>query len=101
MRLAAPIDATTAGALARAVRLATGAAAPGIRHLVIDGEAITGIDATGAAVLRRALADVAERGITVDYCRARAVLRVELEHHGLLGGSRVFRTCREALDELG
>jgi MFS superfamily sulfate permease-like transporter len=101
VRLAAPIDATTAGALARAVRLATGAAAGGIRHLVIDGEAITGIDATGAAVLRRALADVAERGISVDYCRARAVLRVELEHHGLLGGSRVFRTCREALDELG
>jgi sulfate permease, SulP family len=101
VRLAAPVDATTAGALARGIRLATGAADGGIRHLVLDGEAITAIDATGATVLRRVLDELAERGITVDYCRARAVLRVELERHGLLGGSRVFRTCRDALDELG
>jgi len=100
VRLAAPVDATTAGALARGIRLATGDVGAGIRHLVLDGEAITAIDATGAAVLRRTLADVAAAGITVDYCRARAVLRVELERHGLLGGSRVFRTCREAVDGL-
>ncbi|GAA4172987.1 SulP family inorganic anion transporter [Gryllotalpicola koreensis] len=101
VRLAAPMNATTAGALARGIRFVSDDAGPGIRHLVLDGEAITGIDATGAAVLRRALAELADRGISVDYCRARAVLRVDLEHHGLLGGSRVFRTCREALDELG
>ncbi|GAA4193945.1 SulP family inorganic anion transporter [Gryllotalpicola kribbensis] len=100
VRLAAPVDAASAGALARGIRLAASGADAGIRHLVLDGEAITGIDATGAAVLRTALAELAERGISVDYCRARAVLRVELEHHGLLAGSRVFRTCREALDEL-
>jgi MFS superfamily sulfate permease-like transporter len=99
VRLAAPLNAVSAGALARGIRLAVGAS-DGIRHLVLDGEAITGIDATGAAVLRRLRAELAEQGVTVDYCRARAVLRVELEHHGLLGGSRVFRTCREALDEL-
>jgi MFS superfamily sulfate permease-like transporter len=101
VRLAAPVNATTAGALARGIRVVTGDADPGIRNLVLDGEAITGIDTTGAAVLRRTLAELAERGVSVDYCRARAVLRVELEHHGLLGGSRIFHTCREALDELG
>ncbi|AYG04835.1 SulP family inorganic anion transporter [Gryllotalpicola protaetiae] len=101
VRLAAPVNATTAGALARGIDLATRGADPSIRHLVVDGEAITAIDATGAAVLRRAFANLAERGVSVDYCRARAVLRVDLEHHGLLGGSHVFRTCREALDELG
>ncbi|GAA4154770.1 SulP family inorganic anion transporter [Gryllotalpicola daejeonensis] len=100
VRLAAPVDAASAATLARGIRLATAGDSPSIRHLVLDGEAISGIDATGADVLRRVLADVAARGITIDYCRARAVLRVDLEHHGLLGGSRIFRTCREALDEL-
>lgn len=101
VRLAAPVNAATAGALARGIDLATRRAEPAVHHLVIDGEAITGIDTTGAAVLHRTFAELAQRGVSVDYCRARAVLRVDLEHHGLLGGSRVFRTCREAVDELG
>jgi MFS superfamily sulfate permease-like transporter len=100
VRLAARLDAASAGTLARGIRTLWGASGDGIRHLVIDGEAIAGIDATGALVLGRILDDATARGVTVDYCRARAVLRVELEHHGLLRGSRVYRSCGEAIADL-
>ncbi|MFC4244708.1 SulP family inorganic anion transporter [Gryllotalpicola reticulitermitis] len=104
VRFAAPIQAAAAGSLVRGVRSALntpdGRDGSGIRHLVLDCEAIGSIDTTGAQVLRHLLAEAAQRGISVDYCRTRAVLRVELERHGLLGGSHVFRTVREALDAL-
>ena len=103
VRFAAPIEASSSGALARGIRAVLNDAAAsgdgrGIRHLVLDCEAIGAIDATGAQVLRQLLAEAAQRAVTVDYCRASAVLRVELERHGLLGGSRIFRTVREAVD---
>lgn len=114
VRFAGPIEAASAGALARGIRLALdtaasdrpatpggdrapGTAGGGIRRLVLDCEAIGAIDATGAQVLRRLLAEASFRAIDVDYCRASAVLRVELERHGLLGGRHIFRTVREAL----
>ncbi|WP_022880708.1 SulP family inorganic anion transporter [Gryllotalpicola ginsengisoli] len=100
VRYAARIDSAGAGALARGIRAAVAAEGQGVTRLVLDCEAVTGIDATGAAVLRDARAWAAERGVAVDYSRARAVLRVELERHGLLGTSRVFRTNRDALGEV-
>lgn len=103
VRFAAPVTAASAGALAAGLSTALrpGADGAGIRHLVLDCEAMAAIDATGARVLHRLLGEAAQSGITVDYCRARAVLLIELERHGLLAGSRVFRTVRDALDALG
>ncbi len=101
VRFAGPVTSATGDAFERGIHRAVTAARPaGLGHLVIDCEAITGFDATGALVAREAISWARSLGVATDYSRARAALRIELEHYGLLGSAKVFESNARAIAEL-
>ncbi|UBU18270.1 SulP family inorganic anion transporter [Nonomuraea gerenzanensis] len=57
----------------------------GARWIVLDAEAITDVDTTGAAALRETIAALRERGVTLVVARATSGLRRLLDHYGLTG----------------
>ncbi len=101
VRFAAPLffgnGATLAGYLDDATRDSDGR----IRTVVLDAEAITDVDVTGAAALRRAMDALAARGIGFSLSRLRPELRARLARFGLLDeGVGEFATTREAVQVL-
>ncbi|WP_344476048.1 SulP family inorganic anion transporter [Nonomuraea monospora] len=57
----------------------------GAEWIVLDAEAITDVDVTGAEALRETAAALRERGVTFAVARATAGLRRLLAHYGLTG----------------
>ncbi|MEV0826370.1 SulP family inorganic anion transporter [Nonomuraea rubra] len=57
----------------------------GARWIVLDAEAITDVDTTGAAALRETIDALRERGVTFAVSRATTPLRHLLGHYGLTG----------------
>lgn len=98
IRLAAPLFFANSGTFGTAVRREVEAAGP--EHLVLDLEAVTDIDVTGADAWRGLQSFLASRGTDLSLSRVRPELRARLEHLGLLDGVRFFDTNRAAIAAL-
>ncbi len=73
----------------------------GLKHLVLDCEAISDIDVTAAKAIAEAAGSVRARGVTFDYSRVRGELKTVLDHFDLIGDARIFETNRAAEVVLG
>ena len=101
VRLAAPLFFANGSVFTDAVKRAVSAAPEAsVRHLVIDMEAVTDVDVTGAEsfeVLERWLES---RGIALAFSRVRPDARARLVELGLLGDHPVYDTNRSAIGAL-
>jgi SulP family sulfate permease len=101
VRLAAPLFFANGSvfddAVKRAVRAAPEAS---VRHVVIDMEAVTDVDVTGAESFEALERWLAQHDIALSFSRVREDARARLEHLGLLGDHRVFETNRAAIAAL-
>jgi high affinity sulfate transporter 1 len=79
--------------------LARGAAEP-VRALVVEAEAITGLDYSAARTLQALLEDFHQQGINVVFARVSPSLRADMDRHGvtaMLGDERIFSRRHTAL----
>ena len=101
IRLAAPLFFANGAVFSTAVKDAIRSTKPGeVRHLVVDMEAVTDVDVTGAesfAALQRWLAD---QSITLSFSRVRPNTLHRLTGLGLLGSEQIYATNRAALADL-
>ncbi|UCR88625.1 SulP family inorganic anion transporter [Mycetocola spongiae] len=97
LRFAAPIFFANGGLLASRLTEGLDGAVPPIHAVILDLEAVTDIDITGADALRGARDRLTRRGISFAYSRMRPGLRARLDELDLLAGTREFPTNREAL----
>jgi SulP family sulfate permease len=101
VRLAAPLffanGTVFADAVKRAVRAAPGGS---VQHVVIDMEAVTDIDVTGAESFEALLAWLASERVDLAFSRMRPEARARLTELGLLGARRVYDTNRSAIAAL-
>ena len=101
IRLAAPLFFANASVFTAAVKRAvTSADGPPVRHLVLDMEAVTDVDVTGAEAFEAREQWLADKDVALAFSRVRPVVRARLEHLDLLAGQRVFDTNRSALTTL-
>lgn len=100
MRFSAPIFFANSGALGDHIRRLVAEAPNPVKALVIDLEAATDIDVTGAESLERSLEWLHQQGIATAYTRLRPELRQLLEHFGLTAHTSEFATNREAVAAL-
>lgn len=98
VRLAAPLFFANSTVFEQAVARAV--AATDARHLVLDMEAVTDIDVTGAEAWETMRRSLAAHGADLALTRVRPGIRERLEHLGLADGVRHFATNREALAAL-
>jgi len=99
LRFAAPLFFANAQVFEESARKA--ARAPSsipVRIIVLDLEAITDIDVTGAESFASTLAWLRAHAIEVQFSRLRPDLDLKLRHYGLLDGHTVFGTNRAAID---
>ncbi|WP_231556242.1 SulP family inorganic anion transporter [Cryobacterium sp. MLB-32] len=101
-RFAAPLFFANVQVFDETIRKAITAVSPAATriNLVIDLEAVTDIDVTGAEGFGAVLAWLAQHDITVHFSRLRPDLRRVIEHYGLLADVRVFASNREAVAAL-
>lgn len=104
VRLAAPLffanGSVFSDAVKKAVRRATAAGNGPVRHVVIDMEAVTDIDVTGAESFEALLAWLDENHVDLTFSRMRPGTRVRLADFGLLGDHAVYPTNRDAIAAL-
>jgi sulfate permease, SulP family len=103
LRFAAPIffaNSTELGDRARQAVRAGGTGDDAVQHLVLDLEAVTDVDVTGAENLESLIGWLHDRGVSIGYSRARPETLQRLEHLGLLEGATVHRTNRAAIEAL-
>lgn len=98
VRLAAPLFFANAtvfeSAITRAVR------DTGAKHVVLDMEAVTDVDVTGAESWEATQTALAALGADLALSRVRPGIRARLHHLGLLDGVRFFDTNRQAITAL-
>jgi MFS superfamily sulfate permease-like transporter len=99
IRLAAPLFFANGVVYGDAVRKAVDAA-DGITHVVIDMEAVTDVDVTGAEAFEALRTWLDGRSVELAFSRVRDDARVRLEQLGMLADERVFDTNREAVAAL-
>ncbi|WP_350348489.1 SulP family inorganic anion transporter [Agromyces sp. G08B096] len=101
VRLAAPLFFANGSVFDDAVKRAVRSAGErAVRHVVIDMEAVTDVDVTGAESFEALLAWLDGEGIELSFSRVRPDARARLTELGLLGDRRVFDTNRAALAAL-
>jgi len=100
MRFAAPIFFGNAQTLSAAIRSAVGRAPHPVSTFILDMEAVTDVDITGAETLAKDLQWLQAKGITFAYSRVRPKLLANLERMHLLQGHNVFDTNRAAVAAL-
>ena len=100
MRFAAPIFFGNAQTLSAAIRSAVGRAPNPVSTFILDMEAVTDVDITGAETLARDLQWLQGKGITFAYSRVRPKLLANLERMHLLQAHHVFDTTRAAVAAL-
>ncbi|GAB2448504.1 high affinity sulfate transporter 1 [Conyzicola lurida] len=101
VRFAAPLFFANASVFDDAIRKAVAGGQPlGLRHLVLDCEAMTDIDVTGAAAFRETAAWLREQRVTLHFSRVRPDFAAVLHDFGLGAGVEVFGTNRQALEAL-
>ena len=101
VRFAAPLFFANASVFDGAVRKAVDGGKPlGLRHLVLDCEAITDVDVTGAKSFREIADWLESEGVELHLSRVRPDLFVVLKRFDLLGELRVHGTNRQAIADL-
>ncbi|TPW96075.1 STAS domain-containing protein, partial [Schumannella luteola] len=102
VRMAAPLFFANGGTFADAVKEAIGAAGgpDAVQHLVIDMEAVTDVDVTGAESFEGLRDWLDDAGVGLAFSRLRARARPRLERFGILGDETVFPTNRAAVTAL-
>lgn len=101
VRMAAPLFFANGDVFARAVRAAAEAPGEGaVRHVVIDMEAVTDVDVTGAEAFEGVADWLDDRGISLSFSRLRPATRSRLDRLGLGDGRLVFATNRAAVQDL-
>ncbi|GAA4409979.1 SulP family inorganic anion transporter [Fodinibacter luteus] len=107
MRFAAPIFFANVGQLDESIHAAVEAAQASppedgtpLAHLVLDMEAVTDIDVTGAEGFGECRTWLAARGVQLHYSRVRPRVAVLLGHYGLDEGTTAFGTNRAAIEAL-
>jgi sulfate permease, SulP family len=99
IRMAAPLFFANGAVFGDAVRRAV-RASEGIRHVVIDMEAVTDVDVTGAEAFEALRTWLAGSSVALSFSRVRDDARQRLEQLGLLTDEQVFDTNREAVAAL-
>lgn len=98
VRMAAPLFFANATVFSDAVQKAiTGATDDTVAHLVLDMEAVTDIDVTGAESFEALERWLDAQGVTLAFSRVRDEVRARLEELELLGEHEVYETNRAAL----
>ena len=99
LRFAAPLFFANATVFESAVH--TAVTTPGtVTHLVLDLEAMTDIDVTGAESFTNVRAWLADQNVTLAFGRLRPDLEAKLAHYNLLQGATVYPTNRAAIADL-
>ncbi|GAA2246862.1 SulP family inorganic anion transporter [Herbiconiux moechotypicola] len=97
VRLAAPLFFANGSVFADAVKAAVTGAEEPVRDLVLDLEAVTDIDVTGAEAFTSLRSWLGEHGVALSFSRARPETLARLKRLGLLGGETVYDTNRAAI----
>ncbi|MBM7832577.1 high affinity sulfate transporter 1 [Agromyces cerinus] len=98
IRLAAPLFFANGSVFDDAVKKAVKAVPEGtVQHVVIDMEAVTDVDVTGAESFTALVAWLDARSIELGFSRVRPDARERLTDLGLLGDRRIFDTNRAAI----
>lgn len=101
VRMAAPLFFANGAVFSDAVKRAVNAAPEAsVHHLVVDMEAVTDVDVTGAEAFEALETWLTARGISLGFSRVRPDARDRLDRLGLLGDHRVFETNRAAIAAL-
>ncbi|UYO97079.1 SulP family inorganic anion transporter [Microbacterium sp. M28] len=101
VRMAAPLFFANGAVFTTAVKDAVTAAGDGeVKHVVVDMEAVTDIDVTGAESFAALKTWLADRHITLGFSRVRAKTRNRLEKLELLSGEKLYATNRAAIVDL-
>ncbi|MBW8870634.1 MAG: SulP family inorganic anion transporter, partial [Leifsonia sp.] len=98
IRLAAPLFFANSGTFESAVHRAVEASRPS--HVVLDLEAVTDVDVTGADSWRAVQTYVHSQSADLSLTRVRPGIRDRLAHFGLLDRVRIFDTNRAAIAAL-
>jgi high affinity sulfate transporter 1 len=98
IRLAAPLFFANSAAFEQAVKRAVRATSA--QHVVLDLEAVTDVDVTGADAFRSVHGWLVGHQADLAVSRLRPGLRERMEHLGLLDGVTVYETNRTALAAL-
>ncbi|MHC9045036.1 SulP family inorganic anion transporter [Microbacterium saperdae] len=102
IRLAAPLFFANGDVFAQAVKRAVQNAGEGrVEHLVIDMEAVTDVDVTGAESFAALQQWLAQNKISLGFSRVRPQTMSRLRQLGLFADEPVYSTNREALAALG
>lgn len=100
IRLAAPLFFANGSVFADAVKRAVTSGA-GVRHVVLDLEAVTDIDVTGAEAFAALRAWLTEHQVGLSFSRSRSDLVDRMRQLDVLGDERLYPTNRAALADLG
>ena len=101
VRLAAPLFFANGTVFSDAVKRAVTAAPDGsVHHVVVDMEAVTDVDVTGAESFEALESWLAAWNVELGFSRLRVDARRRLEDLGLLGQHPTFNTNRAAIAEL-
>lgn len=101
VRMAAPLFFANGAVFSDAVKRAVNAAPEAsVHYLVVDMEAVTDVDVTGAEAFEALETWLTARGISLGFSRVRLDARDRLDRLGLLGDHRVFETNRAAIAAL-
>jgi sulfate permease, SulP family len=96
VRLAAPLFFANATVFSAAVKRAV-TTPDAVRHVILDMEAVTDVDVTGAEQLEALTAWIADRHVTLGFSRLRDPLAHRMRTLGLLTDQPVYPTNRDAL----
>ena len=100
VRMAAPLFFVNGAVFAAAVKRAVTGADQQVHHVVIDMEAVTDIDVTGAEAFESLQRWLHDNDVTLAFSRVRPPTRARLEQLGLLSGQAFFATNRAAVATL-
>jgi SulP family sulfate permease len=100
VRMAAPLFFANGAVFTSAVKRAVTGADQPVRHVVVDMEAVTDIDVTGAEAFESLEHWLRDNDVTLAFSRVRPPTRARLEELGLLSDQAFFATNREAVAAL-
>ncbi|MBW9110046.1 SulP family inorganic anion transporter [Microbacterium ureisolvens] len=100
VRMAAPLFFANGTVFSAAVKRAVTGADDPVKHVVIDMEAVTDIDVTGAEAFASLEEWLDQQGVSLAFSRVRTPTRARLEELGLVSGQTFFATNREAVAAL-
>jgi MFS superfamily sulfate permease-like transporter len=99
VRLAAPLFFANGAVFADAVKRAV-TAGTGIRHVVLDLEAVSDVDVTGAEAFDALKSWLHENDVTLSFSRPRAAIVERMRGLGLIAGETLYPTNRAAISAL-